>query len=249
VERRRQAEDLRRRFNETFWMADEGFYAYALDPQKRLVRTIASNPGHLLWSGIADENKAERVVRRLLQPDMFNGWGIRTLTSANPAYNPFEYQRGSVWPHDNAIIASGFKRYGFADEANLVAHAIFEAAARFRNYQLPELFSGLPRMQGSVPVQYPGANIPQAWAAGSVFQLVSAILGLRADAPNQTLYVNPTLGEWLPDIELVNLQVGDARLHLRFRQEGKRTNWEVVSVQGGTCQVLPDAARQPVPTS
>jgi glycogen debranching enzyme len=245
AELQRQAEELRRRFNDTFWLDDPGFYAYALDPEKQLVRTVASNPGHLLWSGIADADKAEKVVRRLLEPDMFNGWGIRTLTSANPAYNPFEYQRGSVWPHDNAIIASGFKRYGFADEANTVAHAIFEAAARFRNYQLPELFSGLPRMHGSVPVQYPGANIPQAWAAGSVFQLVTAILGLRADAPNRTLYVNPTLGDWLPDIELLNLQVGDARLHLRFRREGARTEWEVVSIQGGDCQVRPDPERQP----
>ena len=204
------------------------------------MRTIASNPGHLLWSGIVDEDKAERVVRRLLAPDMFSGWGIRTLSADNPAYNPFSYQLGSVWPHDNAFIAAGFKRYGFAEEAGTVAQAIFEAAARFRNYQLPELFAGLPRTQGSFPVQYPGANIPQAWAAGCVFQFVTALLGLRADAPDRVLYVNPTLPDWLPDLELLNLQVGGARLRLRFTRAGEHTHWEVVEVTGGQCEVMLD---------
>jgi glycogen debranching enzyme len=246
---RQEAADLKRRFNERFWLPETNFYAYALDPKKELVRTVASNPGHLLWSGIADEEKAEHVVRRLMQPDMFNGWGIRTLSSRNPAYNPFEYQRGSVWPHDNAFIASGFKRYGFAGEANRIAHAIFEAAARFRNYQLPELFAGLPRTYGSFPVQYPGANIPQAWAAGSIFQFVRAMLGLRADAPRHTLYVNPTLGEWLPDIELLNVQVGEARLRLRFAREGEQTSWDVVGVEGGQCEVKLDPEGAPTRTA
>jgi glycogen debranching enzyme len=245
-ELRRQAADLKRRFNETFWLPETSFYAYALDPKKELVCTVASNPGHLLWSGIADEEKAEPVVRRLLRPDMFSGWGIRTLTTRNPAYNPFEYQRGSIWPHDNAFIATGFKRYGFAAEANQVAHAIFEAAARFRNYQLPELFAGLPRTHGSVPIQYPGANIPQAWAAGSIFQFVRAILGLRADAPRRTLYINPTLPEWLPDLELLNLQVGDARLRLRFVRQGGETRWDVLSAEGGDCEVRLDPERAPL---
>jgi len=243
AELRRQAADLKRRFNDRFWMEDEGYYAYALGPDKDLVRTIASNPGHLLWSGIVDDDKAERTVRRLLAPDMFSGWGIRTLSADHPAYNPFSYQLGSVWPHDNALIASGFKRYGFAAETKRVAGAIFAAAARFRNHQLPELFAGLPRTADSFPVQYLGANIPQAWAAGSVFQLVTAILGLRADAPNHTLYVSPTLPDWLPDLELGNLQVGDARLHLRFTRIGADTHWEVLDRQGGRCQVLLDPAR------
>lgn len=240
---RQEAADLKRRFNATFWMEEEGYYAYALGPDKQRVRTIASNPGHLLWSGIVDDDKAARVVQRLLAPDMFSGWGIRTLSAANPAYNPFSYQLGSIWPHDNAIIAAGFKRYGFAAEANLVSHAIFEAAARFRNYQLPELFAGLPRVPGSFPVQYPGANIPQAWAAGSVFQLITAMLGLRADAPNRTLYVDPALPDWLPDIELRNLQVGGGRLSLRFWREGDRTAWKVFDAEGDRCTVVHEPMR------
>ena len=164
-----RAADLKRRFNEAFWVEEEGTYAFGLDRDKRPIATVASNAGHCLWTGIADRDKAGRVVERLLRPDMWTGWGIRTLSCRNPAYNPFSYQRGSVWPHDNAIIAAGMKRYGFCDQANLVARGILEAAAHFESYRLPEVFAGLEREPASFPVQYRQANIPQAWAAGSVF--------------------------------------------------------------------------------
>ena len=161
-----EGRDLRARFEERFWCEDIGSYAYGLDPEKQPIRTIASNAGHCLWSGIASPEHAARVVERFLQPDMWSGWGIRTLSARNPAYNPYSYQLGSVWPHDNGIIALGFKRYGFAAEAGRVARDISEAASYFVSYRLPELYAGVERGPGTFPVQYLGANVPQAWAAG-----------------------------------------------------------------------------------
>lgn len=235
-----QADALRRAFNTRFWLEDQGTYAYALDPAKQPVASVVSNPGHCLWTGIADPDKAARVVRRLLQPDMWSGWGIRTLSAEHAAYNPFSYHNGAVWPHDNAFIAAGFKRYGFVAEANQVARGIFDAASYFESYQLPELFAGLARAETTFPVQYLGANIPQAWAAGSVFLLLRTMLGLRADAPAGRLYVAPTLPAWLPDLELSNLAVGSARLRLRFWREGAATRWEVIQQAGNPIEVVPD---------
>jgi glycogen debranching enzyme len=234
---RRKAADLKRRFEETFWCEDIGFYAYCLDAEKQPVRTIASNAGHLLWSGIASREHAGRVVRRFFEPDLWSGWGIRTLSSRNPAYNPFSYQRGSVWPHDNGIIALGFKRYGFSSEAARVARDISEAASHFASYRLPELYAGVERQPGGFPVQYPGANVPQAWAAGCVFHLLQALLGLEADAPRQRLYVQPELPKWLPEVTLHALSVGRAKVDLRFVREGdEKTRWEA-SVREGSIEV------------
>jgi glycogen debranching enzyme len=163
---------------------------------------------------------------------MWSGWGIRTLSSRNPAYNPFSYQLGSVWPHDNGIIALGMKRYGFAAEAARVARDISEAASRFVSYRLPELYSGIERVANTFPVQYRGANVPQAWAAGSIFHLLQAILGLQADAPRKRLYVDPHLPAWLPNFEMRGLAVGKASLDLRFWGEGAETQWEVMDQRG-----------------
>jgi glycogen debranching enzyme len=227
----RQAEKLKWKFNSVFWMEDEGCFAYGLDREKQLITSVASNAGHCLWSGIADKDKAVRTARRLLQEDMWSGWGIRTLSAANPAYNPYSYHLGSVWPHDNSIIAAGFKRYGLADEANMVIRAILDAARRFEAYRLPELFAGLTRADkmADFPALYPGgANIPQAWASGSIFQMLQTMLGLRADAPHKRLYVKPTLPVWLPEIELQHMCVGRSLLTLRFWREGESSRWELV---------------------
>jgi glycogen debranching enzyme len=229
---RQKAADLRQRFEQLFWCEKTGYYAYALDGDKKQVETIASNPGHLLWSRIASEEHAARVVARLLQSDMWSGWGIRTLSSSNPAYNPFSYQNGSVWPHDNGIIAMGFKRYGFAKEAAMIARDISEAASYFVFHRLPELYAGKKRESGGFPVQYLGANVPQAWAAGSVFHLLQAILGLNADAHKKSLYVDPELPHWLPDITLHNLRVGESTITLRFWTEKSKTRYEVLSSEG-----------------
>ncbi len=233
---RKKAAELQGRFEAQFWCDDIGFYAFGLDPDKRPIKTIASNAGHCLWSGIASPEHAQRVVKRFLEPDMWSGWGIRTLSSRNPAYNPLSYQRGSVWPHDNGLIALGFKRYGYGAEAARVFRDISEAASYFVGYRLPELYAGIERHPGTFPVQYLGANVPQAWAAGSVFHLLQAVLGLRADAPNNQLFVDPDLPAWLPDVTLQGLRVGRARLTLRFRRDGERTQWDA-SIDEGDIEV------------
>jgi glycogen debranching enzyme len=230
---RRKAAALQRKVEELFWCEETGFYAYALDGDKKPVRTIVSNPGHLLWSGLVNRERAGRVIARLLEPDMWSGWGIRTLSEKNPAFNPFSYQNGSIWPHDNAIIAMGCKRYGFAEEAAIIARGISEAASYFVFHRLPELYAGTTREAGAFPVQYLGANVPQAWAAGSAFHLVRAVLGLDADAHSNTLYIDPVLPKWVPDITLYNLRVGASTVTLRFWREQDETRYDVLANSNG----------------
>ena len=225
---RAKASALFDKFNAVFWDEASGFYAYMLDGDKKPVLTVASNPGHLLWSGIVPPERAARVVARLMAPDMNSGWGIRTLSSAHPSYNPYSYQNGSVWPHDNSLIALGFKRYGFTAEAARIARDISGAASHFLLNQLPELYAGVSRQDASFPVQYLGANVPQAWAAGSCFALLQAILGIQPDAPNNRLYVDPALPTWLPDISLHDLRLGPHHLDIAFRRMGEETVVEVL---------------------
>ncbi|MBV8577951.1 MAG: amylo-alpha-1,6-glucosidase [Acetobacteraceae bacterium] len=225
---RQKAAQLFERFNEAFWDEESGFYAYCLDGDKKKVLSIASNPGHCLTCGIVPADRAERVVRRLMQPDMWSGWGIRTLSADHPAFNPFSYQCGSVWPHDNGLIALGFKRYGFAEQAAAIAHDVSRAASHFLLNQLPELYAGMQRDGANFPVQYLGANVPQAWAAGSAFMLVQAMLGLLADAPRKRLFVDPHLPAWLPDLTIVDLRIGSQKFDIRFWREGEETAFEVL---------------------
>ena len=234
---RNKAATLQAQFIDRFWCDDLGTYAYALDGNKQQVRTIASNAGHCLWSGIALPEHARRIVERFAQPDMWSGWGIRTLSALNPAYNPFSYQLGSVWPHDNGIIACGYKRYGFDAQAAAIAHDVSEAGACFLSHRVPELYAGIARQPGTFPIQYLGANIPQAWAAGSIFHLLQAMLGLQADAPHQRLLVDPSLPDWLPDVSLCGLKVGQARVSLRFWREGENSRWETTDLQGNLAVV------------
>jgi glycogen debranching enzyme len=146
---------------------------------------------------------------------MWSGWGVRTLSAAHVAYNPLSYQLGSIWPHDNAILAHGFCRYGHGAEGGQIARALFDAAGRFQYRRLPEVYGGLARDEGSFPVQYLGANVPQAWASGAVIHLLRALLGLEPDAANKRLVLRPALPDWLDEIELTNLRVGDASVDLR----------------------------------
>jgi glycogen debranching enzyme len=227
-ELRRKARVLFRRFNEAFWDEDAGFYAYALDGDKKKVLSVASNPGHCLWSGIVPPDRAARVVERLMKPDMWSGWGIRTLSSEHPSFNPYSYQNGSVWPHDNGIIALGFKRYGFAAEAARIARDVSQAGSFFMLHQLPELYAGIQRNDTNFPVQYLGANVPQAWAAGSVFSFLQAILGVQPDAPNGRLSIDPVLPSWLPDLTLIDLRLGDKCFDLRFWRIDEKTRFEVL---------------------
>jgi glycogen debranching enzyme len=227
-ELRAKAADLFRRFNDAFWDDDFGFYAYALDGQKQKVLSVVSNPGHCLWAGIVPPERAAKVVERLLAPDMWTPWGIRTLSTRHPAFNPYNYQTGSIWPHDNAIIALGFKRYGYGAAAARVARAISEAGRHFLFNQLPELYTCTEQPGVGFPVQYLGANVPQAWAAGSVFSLLRAMLGFMPDAPRGRLYVDPELPRWLPDLTVLDLRVRGQKFDIRFWRDGEETRFEVL---------------------
>jgi glycogen debranching enzyme len=213
---RRQARELYERFNDRFWWEEEGTYYLGLNGRKEPIRSVASNAGHLLQSGIVPRERAGRVVARLLADDMWSGWGIRTLSSEHVAYNPFGYHTGTVWPHDNAMIAGGFRRYGHDAEAAKVAKGMFDAAERLVAYRLPELFAGLPRHEASFPVQYLGANVPQAWAAGSIFRMVAILAGIHTmtDGDGSRIYVNPALPAWLPALTIRNLRAGRGSLDL-----------------------------------
>jgi glycogen debranching enzyme len=227
VKLRRNAAALFQKFNETFWNETDGFYAYALDGEKRPVLSIASNPGQCLWSGIVPADRARRVADRLMKPDMWSGWGIRTLSADHRSFNPFNYQTGAVWPHDNGFIAQGMKRYGFHDETCRIAEAIMRAANYFAMDQMPELYAGTQRRGSNFPVQYVGANVPQGWAAGSIFSLLQAMLGFQPDAPNKILYVDPALPDWMPELTVRDLRVGSLTFDIQFARKGEATEFEV----------------------
>jgi glycogen debranching enzyme len=224
---RKKAAILFKKFNEAFWDEKSGFYAYALDGDKKKVLSVVSNVGQCLWSGIIAPERAATVVKRLMQKDMWSGWGIRTLSSDHPSFNPYNYQTGAVWPHDNSVIALGMRRYGFDAEAAAVARDISGAASHFLLNQLPELYAGLQRDPTGFPVQYLGANVPQAWAAGTPFVLLQAMLGIQQDAPRGKLYVDPALPDWLPNVTLTDLRLGRQRFDIRFWRDGKETVFEV----------------------
>ncbi len=222
IKLRDEAKKIKDAFNELFWMEDEKFFAMALDGNKEQVKSISSNVGQCLWSGIVDADKAPYVANRLLAPDMFSGWGIRTLSKSEKLYNPMSYHNGSIWPHDNAIIVRGLKRYGFLDQAEAVATGIFDAAIHHSYYRLPELFCGFTRRGNNWPVEYPVACVPQAWAAGSIFMILQSLLGLTPDAHSNILYVNnPKLPSWLNVVNISNFPIGENNVALNFtRQEG-----------------------------
>ncbi|MHB1583451.1 MAG: amylo-alpha-1,6-glucosidase [Acidimicrobiales bacterium] len=219
---RSDADRLAGQIEERFWWEDEGTYYLGLDGNKAPIDSVSSNPGHLLWQKAIDPDRAARVVKRLTAKDMWSGWGIRTLSADHVAYDPLTYQRGSVWPHDNAIAAAGFRAYGFDEEAIRVAAGIFDATSRFASQRPPELFAGLSRDPGSFPVQYLGANVPQAWSSGALIQLVVTLLGLDADAQGGVVHLHPALPEWMSDVTLRQLRIGDVSidLHISSRPDG-----------------------------
>ena len=190
-ELRAKAAALFARFNEAFWDEDLGFYAYALDGDKNKVLTVASNAGHCLWSGIVPPERAKRVVDRLMAPDMWTGWGIRTLSADHPAFNPYNYQTGSVWPHDNAIIAMGFKLYGFGAEAARIAHDVSVAASHFLLNQLPELYTASERNESNFPVQYIGANVPASLGGRLGVHADTGPIGIPAGCAAQQAVCRP----------------------------------------------------------
>jgi glycogen debranching enzyme len=205
----RKAAELRDRFDEAFWRDELGFYVLALDKEKGQVDSVTSNPGHLLWSGIVPEERADAVVRRLLEPDLFSGWGIRCMSSAMRGYSPLKYHNGTVWPHDSAIAAEGMRRYGFKHEAARVAQAVLDAAAAF-DYRLPEVFAGIARDATNVPVPYPDALKPQAWAAAAPLLALRTLLGLDVD--DGRLGSRPSVPKELGRVRLKRIPVRGKRV-------------------------------------
>jgi glycogen debranching enzyme len=209
-----EAEALRKRFNHLFWMPEESYFAQALDRDKRQVPSVSSNPGHCLWSGIIDRRRAEDVVSRLVAPDMFSGWGIRTLSTGAVSYNPMSYHNGSVWPHDNSIIAAGMRRYGFHREAELVARSVIDACLRFPDHRIPELFCGFVRDKrfGAGPGEYLVSCSPQAWGAGSLFHFLQTLTGVEADLTEGRLRIDPLETALYRRLRVEGMRVGEGEL-------------------------------------
>jgi glycogen debranching enzyme len=227
------ANELRDRFDAAFWIPEARFYAMALDGAKRPATTIASNAGQALWSGIIPAARAMTVADRMLQPDLFSGWGIRTYAAGQAGYNPVGYHTGSVWPHDNALAAAGFKTAGAADGANTIAGRLIEAAQWFPDLRLPELFCGYDRTAVGAPVAYPVACSPQAWAAAAPFSLISTMLGLRPDASAKRLeLIQPTLPDWLTKLTITGLPIGRESVDLLVHRWRGRTSAEVLGRRG-----------------
>ncbi|HEX7185809.1 MAG TPA: glycogen debranching N-terminal domain-containing protein [Thermoanaerobaculia bacterium] len=239
------AGELKKRFNDAFWMEDKGFFAMGLDASGRQIRAIGSNAGHCLAAGIVDDALVERTAARLLADDLWTGWGIRTLSARNPAFNPYSYHRGSVWPVEHGSFVLGFLRYGLHDALEKVCRGQLEAARLFDACRLPEVFSGHARGAGHpFPALYPQTNAPQAWSASAVLCMVQSLLGLYPYAPLRLLLVDPRLPDWLPEITVRNLRVGEATVTIRFFREGEKSGYEVLD-QRGRLHVL----RQPSPWS
>lgn len=229
----KEARELKTRFNHDFWLLDQGYLALALDGQGKPVDSITSNPGHCLSTGIVDFEKAASVAERLQAPDMFSGWGIRTLSSYNPCYNPMGYHIGSVWPHDNGLIAAGLRSLGFIDQALEIAQGIFDMTVAQPYHRPPELFCGYERIDSNSPIQYPVACSPQAWASGTVFQLILMMLNLVPDAPGNYLRViDPTLLPSIHWLSIQNLRVGKTLLDLEFERSNGTTACRVTKKRG-----------------
>ena len=239
------ASGLKERFNRDWWMDDEHFYALALDPEKRQVRALTSNVGHCLACGIIDRDRLPRVVGRMFAPDLFSGWGIRTLSSHHAFYNPLSYHRGTVWAVEQATIVFGLRRFGFDARALDLAQALFDLAQLYPEYRIPECVGGYARGERPTPGAYPRANTPQLWNATAFPLVVQTILGLLPIASARTLVLDPALPSWLPELLLRDLRVGDAKVTLRFwREQDGASKWEVLHQQG-TIHVV----RQPSPES
>lgn len=229
---RREAEQLKRDFNEHFWIEEKGFYAQAIDSEG-LCDVISSNPLHGLWTGIIDYGRAKKVVDRAFEPDMYTGWGIRTLSSEEKRYNPLGYHNGSVWPVDNSIIAMGLCKYGFKGRLIELFDCMYDACRHYPGYRLPELFGGYPREDYSIPIKYPVACSPQAWSSGTVSYMLTAALGLEPHALERQLFlIKPALPQWLKTVNVRDLKVGDGSTRIDFQRMGGSTMINVFEKAG-----------------
>src|SRR5882724_2183636 len=230
---KREANELQRRFEKSFWMPKQNFYAMALDKAKKQVQVVGSNPGHLLFCRIVGKDRARAITQRLMAEDMFTGWGWRTLAASEPVFNPLSYHRGSVWPHDNSLIAHGMALNDLRGPALHCLTSLYQASVNLRDYRLPELFCGVQRREYDEPVHYPVSCSPQAWASGAMFLMLTSVLGIRPSAPRRELnIVNPVLPPWLEYLNIRNMRVGKSRVGLDFTRRGDRTFCNVVDLEG-----------------
>jgi glycogen debranching enzyme len=237
----REASDLKGRFNRDWWMEDEDFFALALDPDKRQVRALTSNVGQCVAAGIIDDEHLPRVIGRLFAPDLFSGWGIRTLSTLDRSYNPIEYHLGSVWAVENATIVFGLARFGFRQRAADLAEGLFALATLYPGYRIPETVGGYSRGERPFPGAYPRSNTPQLWNATIFPLLLQSLLGLQPVAPMHTLVIDPHLPDWLPEITIDGLHVGEARATLHFWRDGDGDSHGEIVDKHGTLHLL----RQP----
>jgi glycogen debranching enzyme len=228
-----KAETLQRRFEESFWCEEIGTYAMALDGNKEPCRVRSSNAGQALFSGIATPEHASRVVATLLDPSSFTGWGIRTIAEGEARYNPMSYHNGSIWPHDNGLIAMGLARYDCKEPLERILTALFEASRFVDHYRLPELFCGFPPRTGQGPTLYPVACLPQAWASASVFAVLGAMLGVSFDpAAGIICFTRPALPAWLDELRIDRLRSGDATVDVLFRRHVNDVSLNVLRKEG-----------------
>jgi glycogen debranching enzyme len=230
---RKKAKQLKRLFNEQFWLPDRGWFAIGLDKDKRPIDALTSNIGHCLWTGIVDKDKAGSVARHLMSDDMFSGWGIRTLAASMGAYNPMSYHNGSVWPHDNALCAAGLMRYGYIEQAQRVTDAIIDASAHF-GYRLPELFCGFDRQEFAAPVPYPTSCSPQAWAAAAPLQLLHSLLRFAPEVSTGQLWCAPEIPDRYLPLRVSGLRVAKSRLAVDIGAG----EWEISGLEPVTMEVI-----------
>jgi glycogen debranching enzyme len=233
---RERAVELKHAFNRDFWLPDHGYYALALDGRKRPVDALASNMGHCLWTGIVDDDKAPSVAAHLLSPEMFSGWGVRTLASSMASYDPNSYHRGSVWPHDTALCVAGLVRYGFLAEAHRLILGLLDAAVH-SDGRLPELMSGLTRDDVPAPVSYPTSCSPQAWAAAAPLQIVRSLLRLEPCLPRGDIRIDPELPAAMGSLRLDRIPIGQGLVSVGIRDgrvdvEGVPSDVRLVRLSG-----------------
>jgi glycogen debranching enzyme len=233
-----QAQTLQERFEQAFWCEDLSTYALAIDGAKRPCRVRSSNAGHCLFSGIASSEHARSAAQVLLRNDSFSGWGIRTLAASEVRYNPMSYHNGSVWPHDNALIAAGLDRYGLKTAVLDVLTGLYEASRFVDLHRLPELFCGFVLRPGEGPTLYPVACAPQSWSAAAVFMLLQAALGLQVRAPDAKIcFVRPLLPEFLKEVRICNLKVGGASVDLLLQRHAQHVGINVLR-QTGSAEIV-----------
>ena len=236
-----QAQQLAARFEAAFWCPEIDTYALALDGAKKPCRVRTSNAGQLLFTGIVRPEHAAKVVNGLLAPELFSGWGIRTVSNREQRYNPMSYHNGSVWPHDNALIALGFARYGYKTAIEPVFKSMFEAATYMELRRLPELFCGFQRRRGRGPTLYPVACSPQAWASGALLMMLQASLGLEFDpAQNEIRFRDPRLPSFLNSVLLRNLRLGESSVDVMAYRHAEKVSVEVVRAEGPSCVSVVD---------